>query len=334
LAGPITKRKKRDKMNSKVIDLRSIVTLTDAQKENLPCGAIVFWELSGDTTVEQLSRALDDAQSVALKPEAPSVKVASVRACEIVARKHNLKTQPITRTEQAKSRTRATGGIALSRPLAVRADGNLGTLNGPIVAIYRAAQSGSREVSQADGSLKTERYTTPACFDGEPEMVAELSSALEDALKVLTPTDVSSWLCNRIEALGGFPLKSNGGTYFVPPEALAKYKTLREAVQSVTKHRMGLIPAMKGSDAVEAILMALETNTTSAIAQISAAIETGTLGERALATKQAELDDLLERLTRYEGLLGKKLDTVREKIEEATAAAAIAMLTASAKEEP
>jgi hypothetical protein len=324
---------------SNVIDLSAKVTaVSDAVATATPCGAIVFWALSGDTTVEALSKALDDANSAAVRPEAPSLKVATTRACEAVAARHGLKLQPIARStvpgmfgasaKQAKTRSRATGGYALSRPLSVRDDGSgaagLGRLDGPIVALAKAAETRLG----ADGTS----VRIPASFEGEPAMVQELRDELVKAREVLTPSDVGAWLCERVLALDGFSLKPNGGTYFIPEGRMVRFQRICEALGAATGHRIFTIPALKTAKAIETILTALELNTAAAIQAVAEAVATGEGGKRALETKERELAALMDRLGKYEDLLGRKLDGVRAQAETARAAVAVAMIAASADE--
>jgi hypothetical protein len=320
---------------SNVIDLGAKVTaVSDAVATATPCGAIVFWALSGDATVEALSKALDDANSAAVRPEPPSLKVATTRACEAVAARHGLKLQPITRStfgasaKQSKTRSRATGGYALSRPLSVRDDGSgaagLGRLDGPIVALAKAAET---RVG-ADGTS----VRIPASFEGEPAMVQELRDELVKAREILTPSDVGAWLCERVLALDGFSLKPNGGTYFIPEGRMARFQGICEALGAATGHRIFTIPALRTKAAIDTILTALELNTAAAIQAVAEAVATGEGGKRALETKEKELAALMDRLGKYEDLLGRKLDGVHAQAETARAAVAVAMIAATADE--
>lgn len=307
---------------SNVIDLSSRVTaVNDATANNTPCGAIVFWALRGGTTVEAMTAALTDDNGILAfaAPRPVSEKVAMTRACEIVARRHGLKCQPISKvgadTEtQAKTRARATAGWALSRPLAVQDDGMLGELRGPIVA---RAKSGSvvRGVRVGAG------------FEGDGAIVAELKDEHVRALSVLTPEDVSVWLCDTLQGFTAFSLKPGGGCYFVPADAKAVFDTLCNALKS-TSHSIYTIPALRSDTAIEAILAALESNMASAIEAIAQAVAAGDVGKCGLETKERELSELLTRLTKYEGLLGRSLDGVRAQAEEAEGAIAVAMLAA------
>jgi hypothetical protein len=281
---------------SNVVDLsKRFTAVSDATATATPCGAIVWWALSGTCTVQGLSEALATAGSLAIPPERPSQKVVMHRACVAVARTADLDVAIVK------------GGYALTRRPVEEDDGLVHELRSTIVA---TAKTGSG-------------------YDGIPDVCDALRAAAATEKETLSASDVSAWLCSRLENLGAVALRERGGVYFIPEDATRRFEKVCKALAAATSHRVYTVPALRTESAVEAILAALEQDTQKSVDAIAAAVASGEIGSKGLATKEKELATLVGRLSRYEELLGRKLDAVRAKADEAARATAVAMLAAS-----
>jgi hypothetical protein len=273
------------------------------------CGAVIYWSLRGTCTVNALTEALIAKGSAATPPEPPSDAVALHRAAIEVARARKLELRPIKR------------GWALCRPPFENASAPGSTAPAAICSLEYAVVATAK------------RDNKSLYFDGDVDTVAAWRSQRDIEAGALAPSDISSWLCAKLDGLHAIALRDHGGVYFVPRDSVSRWERVVAAVKSVSGHRLYSVPSMKSADAIEAILSALENATTTAIDAVAEAVGGG-IGARALETKSRELDALVNRLGKYEALLGVKLDALRQKTSEAQQTVAVAALAAAADEEP
>jgi hypothetical protein len=288
--------------------LIAINAATDAEKA--ACGATVWWSLHGDVTVEALTDALLTAESKALPPAPPSPEVALRRAVESVAKVlGHLDVHCVKRGEWA----------IVGKP----------TENDAHDGVQRQL------VYPVDCTAKLVR---PEGGGGEKYLVIsgrgedQIRAAYNAAQGILAPADIGNWLVDKVQALGGIPLKDRGGVYFVSNTQLWKWQRIVKALKACTKHVPGELPTMHSDTAVETIMTALTADTQKVCDKIAADIADGTLGTKALATKKDVAAELLARVAQYETLLGAKLDQLRSAIAETEAAVATAALAASSED--
>ena len=279
-----------------------VIALDDAEIDKRSCGRITFWDLSGDVDLNALVAALGDAVKA---PENPTPKVSLHRAVDECARRHDLEV-----------RHRGTGmwdivgePVEDSRQLVY-----------PI-------ETSARLMTEADGI--GEEVGVSAVGQYSSEVFADYSKARG----VLATTDIGNWLCDTLTKLGGVPLRDRGGVYFVPQDRVASWERVTTALQTCSLHRVHRVPAMRSQDAVEAILAAVTADTKKACDTIVGEIGDGSIGKRALETREEKTAELLERLDRYEGLLGTRLDELRAAIEKTRGAVAMARMMTTREEE-
>ena len=265
------------------------------------CGQIVYWSLSGNVSIEALQRGLDNAGSLALLPEEPSPKVAIHRAMDAVAVAHKADTQSRRRGEWV-----IVGGAT------EEIDGDGKSLVYPILA--EAHVEGQDAIVNSSDSA----------------YYHEIHQAYREAQHSLAPSDIGAWLCTKVVGLGGIALRASGGFYFIPKDAISKWEKVARALKEVSAHRLQSIPAMRTEDAVDAILTALTRDTEDACQAISDSIREGKLGARALETKETDTKALLDRIGKYETLLGVKLEALREGMEATKVAIVTAKLAQAA----
>jgi len=264
------------------------------------CGRIVMWSNQGDVTSSALAAALIAATSHALPPEEPSALVALHRAVDAVAKTLG----------HLDVHHKARGSWAIvSKPTEVEVDGKK-TLQYPIAC--------EAKVERDKAGVET--------LTIEGQGAEQIRAAYEVARHTLAPSDIGTWLCDKLTALKAVALRDRGGVYFLPQFSVDKWNKIVKALQACSKHRVHVIPAMRSSDAAEAILASLTDATRQACNKIADDIADGDMGERALANREKETASLLERVAAYEGLLGGKLDELRAVIDETRAAVATAAL--------
>ncbi len=135
-----------------------------------------------------------------------------------------------------------------------------------------------------------------------------------------------SWLMKKIDAVS---LKDTGGAYYVPPQHVATWESMRRAIHAGTAHRIQRIPAMRCEETIEAVLDAITQEAERAVVKMQAQIASGELGAKALEGTRygsAAVEALESKLARYEGIVGKRLDGLREKLDDVRATVAAALL--------
>ncbi len=274
-------------------------------------GAISYWRLSGNVALSELAAAWT-AQGLDAKllPSQPGDEVAAGRA---------------VRDLQVKRR--------LVRPLAKRGAwvvlDEAVTAGGDNVTHVRVAtvkfEGGHLSIDQGEASFETYAAARQQIRQGYDRARAELA-----------PEDVSGWLIKLAHDRSAVSLRESGGIYFVPRTAVDFWNKAVAAIQSVSAHKIFRIPALKNSEAIDAILDAVTVETTAAAVAIEAELLAEgdeALGLRALKTRGETCGALLAKVEAYEALLGTKLPTLVSRIEDLRAnVAAVALKTESAAE--
>lgn len=277
----------------------ALVAVSDATPGT--AGAIVYWRLSGGLDLSRLSDAWD-AQGLDRKllPDEPTPAVALRRAVAVLKK-------PDTRIEA----TRA-GLVVLDR----RETGTEGDL-----------EFTKRLVANVDvvGRIKVS-------FAADSDEASQVVIAYNQALDTLAGPDVSPWLSSLMRALHAVPLRDTGGVYFVPRFSMTRFEKMLAALRESTDHVIAAIPALDSSEAVSAILDALESEAEGELSSIRRDLEAESLGARALNTRIGVTSAVEVKLSSYENLLGGKLDGLRDRIEKMRAELTVAMTVAEQKE--
>jgi hypothetical protein len=279
----------------------NLIAIQDHEINKQAVGRIVFWQLAGSVNRTRLAETLHNASTAATPPEEVSPGVAVHRAVETVARANSGEARQLTRGVWAivgKGEAQETGTTLGSIAYAVKSKARVAPL--------------------------------PSGIAVEGEHEAALVNAFAEAKAALSPQDVSVWLTKQLELLGAVALRETGGFYFVPQDVIFAWEEIATAVKLASSHKLYAVPALKSQDALDAILGAVTLDTQAACAEASR--DLGTLGKRGLATREGELSALVQRASRYEAILGKKLDTLRVAIEETRASVATAMFALGSEE--
>jgi hypothetical protein len=283
----------------------NFVVAPDADAET--AGAISYWRLGGSVKLTGLSAAWVAAGlDAADLPSEPSDKIGLSRALR------NLESAT-RKAIQIKGGDFA-GGWGLVD--VITTDGNVHTRQ-----VLRAKRGeGSREL---DIVVEPEYAHEDAYhhFGGSQTPVSvQLRQAYQRVRSELAATDVSAWLIDLARKVSAISLRESGGVYFIPRDEVARWEQISQVVASVSdgRHDVFRIPALQTAEAVEAILSSLEVEANDTIGAFEAdLIKTGedAIGARALKGRLRAADTLAAKLAKYEGLLGVKLDKIRESLE-------------------
>lgn len=161
-------------------------------------------------------------------------------------------------------------------------------------------------------------------------MSKQVRSAYEDALGQLETEDFSNWLVRLMPRLDALSLRDTGGVYFIPPSSTERLGLVAGVLGTVTSHVINRVPAMRSEEAVSAILDALTTEADSEAAAMEKDLEDAKLGSKGYQNRIGVCDLVESKVTRYEALLGCKLDEIRERLETLRANLTVAVLKADA----
>lgn len=271
-----------------------LVAVTDIDT----AGAIVWWRLSGAMDLERLREAwVAGGLEEALLPELPSDSRALVRAV-----------------------TALSGDRVLARPLAKTKGWAL---------VQETATTDTLDYGTVlKASLDADRGLV---VDGSPQAVQAVRAQFEAARATLTLRDASTWLSQLIRTTEATPLRDTGGVYFVPRSHVETYRRYAAAIRTATAHTLYEVPALRSEEAVEAILVAVTTEVSTALAGMETEMDTAELGERALRTRQQKCERLRSKVVLYEELLGKSMGELTQGLEGLNASITAAILAASAE---
>ncbi len=167
---------------------------------------------------------------------------------------------------------------------------------------------------------------------GTDEVRQQITEAFATHENALSTEDVSAWLTKVVVGLDGVALRGGGGVYFIPQTRLSELDTMIAALKAVSDHAIYRIPAMAGDDAVQAILDAVEAEAVAEAAAIEAALAEEKYGSGGLQNRIGRTDKVEEKVSRYEELLGAKLETLRERLATLRADLTVAMIKAQQAE--
>ncbi len=285
----------------------SLVALNDAPPDQ--CGAIVWWRLSGGLDLDVLTPLWTEAGlNPDLLPKKPSQRVALRRTARSL---------------------KAPGEIVVLR------DGfALGTIKDNVApgpedfdTDMKVAVRGAIKLD-ASGALLVRGALDPA--------IAAWHYA--EHLSKLSQHDTSSWLSDMITEVDAIPLRDTGGVYFVPRYALGRWNAMIAAIRSASAHTVSCVPAMSSGEAASAFLDAMRTNALKAAEELaadSARLDDNgdaDLGPRALRARVARTEALEAQVSKYEEILGGKLDDVRDAILNVRAQLTVAITLAETAE--
>lgn len=270
------------------------------------CGLISYWRLSGSISLELLAQAWKKLSlDSKLLPKPPGDEVALGRAVRDQASKRRL-VRPLSKH----------GAWAIVDETVVGDQLDYTTILG---------------IVYTENGPRYDRYALDAQSGGIAAIVAADYARHRSEL---SPVDISSWLIKLAGSNNAVTLRDTGGIYFVPRTNVPFWRSVVSAVESVSSHRVFKIPAMKNSEAIDAITEAVTAEATRLVATMEEELQqTGddALGDRALVTRANACRALLAKVQSYEELLGVQMSKVVERVEGLQGSIAAAALLVGAE---
>lgn len=258
---------------------KDVMAVLDGQQ----AGAMIWWDLSGGADPYKLRVAwAAEGLDPGWIPEPPAPQVALRRAVHLMREKHRI-----------------------PRPL----EGRKGW------ALIHETASGDRlDYSQTvtvtvdvTGTLKIE----PAGH----ELAGILRDTYQGCLELLDNNDISSLLISYTESLLAIALRERGGFYFLPPNKIDAFRKAARALKLTTGVTCYEVPAMRSEGALQAILAGLTSEVSQKVAELTAVLDEGEAGERALNSKVVICKKAEAKVTAYEELLGQGLQHLKDQLE-------------------
>lgn len=274
-----------------------VIAVTDTVKE---AGGVVWWALSGTTNLAALTEAWTDVGlDPILLPRPVGPELAMHRAADEQKEAHRLVRRLPDRS-----------GWAI-----VDESGQSDDLSYNILCRVRLDFC--------------DRITVdPSC-----SLADQVEQAFYRHLGQLSSGDVGSWLVHLSVWAKGVSLRPNGGLYFVPRQHLDEWRRMANVIESVSGHRLWLIPALRGSEAVAAVLEAVQVEAKAHVEAMTADLQEGQLGARGLNNRVDRCEQVANMLSAYDELLGTSLDDIRANLNKLRARLAAAALVASSEED-
>ena len=130
------------------------------------------------------------------------------------------------------------------------------------------------------------------------------------------------------QSMGGIPLRPRGGFYWMPEGKMGKWAQVAEIVAGANRgNKSYALKTTADVETLSAVSDALKAQVTKRLEAVEASLQSDDSGRRALASKEKEARALDELMQDYEAVLGEALDDLRDRAEEAEAAAAMAILS-------
>jgi len=312
-------------MNAQVSS-NNLIAINDP---NAFVGAIVQWELSGNIDSKELEAAwASHGLDPKLVPTLPSEKVCLTRAVEDFAR-----------GERFKRRIKGEGGgYRLVRE--DKADQDVADYGTDCIVFLDGEEKLLVTHFKHDkaGEIVLDKDGEPVVDHSKHPLEDDLKAAFEHHQKQLSHRDISPWLCGKMMShLKATTLKSNGGSYFVPRNQVEEYKKIKQAVESVSDHKLYMIQAMTTQEAIELVFDSIVREAELVAKQIEEELDRSanddrskSLGPRALEGRAQLAIAVVDKLKIYEELLGVQLTSIRERLDDVKVAAMEASLAARA----
>lgn len=168
-----------------------------------------------------------------------------------------------------------------------------------------------------------------------PEKFDVVKAATEAAQKRVDGTAIGKALATVAGArLGGFSIREGGGVYWLPPSAVPAWEKLAGGLAKTGAVRFRKFTVTGDADTVDSLVDSVEARVEAVLADIAADIDGGKVKTaRGFTARSEEAAALVEQIGQWESVLGRALDTFRNKVEEVqvrAAQAALAAMTADA----
>lgn len=164
------------------------------------------------------------------------------------------------------------------------------------------------------------------------EWAGEIQNQYRAARGQVSADAVADMMVRYLDGLGGTKLRPMGGIYWLRDEVLPNWQQLTRIVENAAskgQSRGYLIRHDMDHDSIIAVRDAIVAEVTATAQTLHDEVVSGTLGERALHSREAQAQELREKILLYESLLGQGLQSLHNAVDTAEQAAAAACILAS-----
>lgn len=270
--------------------MSNVIAVNDASV----AGGIVYWSLGGTINVDAFRLAWVDAGlDPALLPPEPTEGSALKRAM----------------LEQA-------GRRLLARPIN----------RGKTWLLVSETPNGSDADYSVRSKVELQKDGT-LLIHAENGINEKIESAYANALSNYDVTDIANWLVHRAYACQALALRPRGGVYFIPRANIDTFLSYVSVLNKVSADcNVYRIPALQSADAVQAILAALQDETSDSLRQIELDV-VDCVQDRVKQSRREECNRLLAKVRFYEDLLSENLDSLKAKIENLSVSLTVSVLS-------
>lgn len=276
-------------------------------------GCLTYWNFGGTVGVAALEKAWETTGlDESLRPAIVGVEQALSRAVRGAAK------------DAAKARRVSLLPRKLEREDEAGLPGWALVEESQVDGVKRFRHISSTQVVLVDGE---ERVLTVG-VDGEADEVEALRTAIEAEFsslrRDLTASDLGTWLSQTVvPSVDATALKDKGGVYFVPAQSQTAWAAVVDLVDALSVGKVYRIPAMRSDDTARGAVDALVRDTAKAASEAEEVVRGVAAGEvihpRTSATQLERLGAALDKVRRYESLLGADLGAMRARLEAARA---------------
>lgn len=282
-------------------------------------GSVIWWRLAKSTSLEALS---DGFKRLGLEDYIPEPRTAMSCLRAALSDRYEVEDK---KTERLVVRTVPKGFVVVKeRP---KDDKGAGDDWGEVVA----------KVILSDN--EQEVLLDPFDYEIRSQIVA----AMQEAKKWLSSGAVGGALVKIIE-VWGLSLRPNGGVYWLPKDMVSCWDAVTSVIVSASAqkdkdgkdadpNRVFKLNVEADTDMVEAIGDILQNEVESELSRMERELASGDLGTRAIETREARAQHLLDKVAKYEHAFQKKLEGLQEQFARSEATAAMAKLAAIVKAE-
>jgi hypothetical protein len=313
------------------------MTTVYAVPEQEDAGSVVYWRLQGAVDPDHLAAVWEQAGlDPADLPELPSSATALNRTLKAFQRGRTL------------IRPLAAGGYAVVQETARREALEYDTvLTARLDSVGRLVFSREAQATcdcgwaeKSDEERATSLHTKACAVRVAVEAAGEahplapaIRTAYATTMNELAPVDVVPWLVDLLyRRCDAVALRDHGGVYYVPRTGTERWRAILGAIREVSQHRIFEIPALSSKEVLSAVLDAVEREAAREAEDMAAELASG-VSERVAKTRVARCDAVEQKVTRYEAILGERLEGIRAKLAELRGGLASAMLSNEAAEQ-
>jgi hypothetical protein len=165
---------------------------------------------------------------------------------------------------------------------------------------YQPRISAKVDVTQ-DGAVETVMVTKGALH------LTEINERYARYRREVTGASVGRSLVDILEHLHGTCVRTIGGVYYLPEDAVDKWDDVVSAYEAAGPNTIHRIRIVMDQQAVRTVKRAITRELTSTAGAIAEEIRSGKLGEQALAKRLADAKALRDRAKKYEEILAVEL---------------------------